>query len=258
MALDPIPQQRRRSPLLRWHRWTGFVAALIVVVVAITGVLINHAPSLNLRQIYLDAPVVLDRYGLVPEQSPISYRVGTAWITWLDGRLFLNAVPVADLAGQGIGAVSAGEIIVATATDQIFLITDVEVLIEKLPGHILPGRIAGVGKAEDGAVVIDTDKGLFAADEHFLEWRTVDMKAVWSQPERLPAEINQNILQTFRGEGISLDRILLDIHTGRLFGAWAPYVFDVAALALLFLVVSGVVNAFQAPNRRNHGRGGGL
>ncbi len=258
MALDPNPLRPRRAPLLRWHRWIGLAAALIVVVVAVTGVLINHVASLNLREIYVDNALVLDRYGLVPEQSPISYQSPAGWITWLDGRLFLNATLVADQAGQGVGAVSVDGMIAAAAADQIFLLTSEGGLVERLSSHALPGRIVAIGESEAGGVLINTDKGRFTSGPDLLEWSSTITDTAWSETAPLPDGIYQEILQAFRGDGVSLDRVLLDVHTGRLFGAWAPYVFDTAAVALLFLAISGVVNSLRTPRRRNRGQNGGV
>ena len=257
MAFDPIQERPRCSLLLRWHRWVGFVAALIVVVMAVTGVLINHATKLNLQQTHVDSPIITERYGLAPEPPPISYHLPGAWITWLDGRLFLNATLVAEQAGQGVGAILSDGMVAAAAQDQIFLMTREGVLIERLPGHALPGRIAAIGEARGGEVVVDTDNGLFTSGSDLLEWSPAEVDAIWSTLAPLPADLYQEVLQAFRGPGISLDRILLDVHTGRLFGSWVPYVFDAAAVALLFLAISGVVNGLRAPGRRSRGSGGG-
>ena len=42
-------------------------------------------------------------------------------------------------------------------------------------------------------------------------------------------------------ETLTLDRVLLDIHTGQLFGSGGRYLTDLVALLLLWLVVSGIV-----------------
>lgn len=40
-------------------------------------------------------------------------------------------------------------------------------------------------------------------------------------------------------EGLTVDRVLLDIHTGRFFGSYGHYVMDIAAILFLILSVTG-------------------
>jgi len=231
---------------------------VIVIVVAVTGVLINHAPSLDLRQISVDAPIVMERYGLVPDQPPVSYLVQGAWVTWLDGSLFVNTSLVVERADSGVGAALGGSVIAAAAPDQILLVTFDGILVERIPSHALPGKVSAITGADSGGVIIETNNGVFASDGEFLQWTPmdVDVEVGWSAAQPLPADLYQGVLQEFGGAGVSLDRILLDIHTGRFFGAWMPYVFDIAAITLLFLAISGVINSVRSPSLRGRNRRG--
>ena len=47
------------------------------------------------------------------------------------------------------------------------------------------------------------------------------------------------------GEGIPFDRILHDLHSGRFFGALGPWLMDVTGIALLWLVGTGLYNAWR-------------
>jgi len=240
----------RRPFLLRWHKWAGLVSSIIVLVVAATGILINHGPELRLRETYVASPVILLRYGLTPNDAPNGFPVSETWVSWVEGQVFLGGSLVADQAGEGVGAVASQGIIIAAARDQLFLMSTSGQLIERMQGHALPAPISAIGTDESGAVLLQTSSGIFAADSDFLTWTPVDADSDWSQSGEVPADIREALLLAYRGEGISLDRILLDLHTGRIFGAWGVYIFDAAAIVLLFLAVSGVVNVLRPPRRR--------
>ena len=47
------------------------------------------------------------------------------------------------------------------------------------------------------------------------------------------------------GEGVSLEKIILDLHTGKLFGIPGTIISDMAALALIFLTGSGLYNLWR-------------
>ncbi len=61
--------------------------------------------------------------------------------------------------------------------------------------------------------------------------------------------LQQAITRVYRGEGLSLERLLLDLHSGRIFGSIGVLVYDLLALALGFLSISGLVLWFRS--RRN-------
>jgi uncharacterized iron-regulated membrane protein len=48
------------------------------------------------------------------------------------------------------------------------------------------------------------------------------------------------LLESFRGRGLTLERLILDLHSGRIFGAYGIYVMDAAAIVLLWLSGSGL------------------
>ena len=50
----------------------------------------------------------------------------------------------------------------------------------------------------------------------------------------------QVLLESFRGRGLTLERVMLDLHSGRIFGDFGIYIMDAAAVALLWLSGSGL------------------
>ena len=47
-----------------WHRSIGALAALFLLMLAITGILLNHNLDLKLEQRHLDWPWLLEHYGV--------------------------------------------------------------------------------------------------------------------------------------------------------------------------------------------------
>jgi len=59
-------------------------------------------------------------------------------------------------------------------------------------------------------------------------------------PLALPPELEEKLMQAYRGSGLSLERVILDLHSGRIVGQWGVYVVDGAALLFLALVITGL------------------
>lgn len=228
------------------------MAALFLLIFAATGVLLNHGRGLGLHEARADHPWLMRHYGLVPDLPPQSWRVPTGWVSWLDGRLFFGTRKVADDVARPRGAVATKHVVAVATPNALWLFTYKGQLVERITSETLPGEILRIGGGPGGEPIIATTAGRYAADAELVRWRPADVAADWSTTETASAKMHQDILRQFRGEGVALDRVLLDLHTGRLIGIAGPYLFDAAAAALVVLVITGIVNAIGAgrPGRR--------
>ena len=60
----------------RWHRKAGVWACIPVIVIALTGVLLNHADYFELNSDLVASSAVLDWYGMEPVSEPLALREG--------------------------------------------------------------------------------------------------------------------------------------------------------------------------------------
>ena len=89
-------------------------------------------------------------------------------------------------------------------------------------------------------LVVGTADGNLAMDQDFSGWKAVEAPSVWISPEALPAELGDSLRAAFVGPGITVERIVQDVHSGRLLGGLGVFFMDLAALALIFLALSGL------------------
>jgi hypothetical protein len=86
-------------------------------------------------------------------------------------------------------------------------------------------------------------RGLHASDADFLEWRPLaeaEAEGVaWSRPGSLDARRLSELRRDYRQHMISPERVLLDIHTGRILGRIGPWIVDLSAVVLLVLAITG-------------------
>ena len=225
--------------ILRWHGHLGVAAAVLFLVLLFTGIALNHTERLNLDQKYVGSDWLLSWYGIAPTNAPVSYRVGKHWITELDGHLFLDEKLIYERAGSTRGALETQNIF-AAATENTLYLFDIEgAFIERVMD--LPGEILRMGWRKND-IYIDTPMGVFSADPDFLVWKQADQAPIWTETSTVPSVIESDILKVYRGQGLPWERVVLDIHSGRILGSWGPYLMDGAALVLLILVASGVYN----------------
>ena len=61
---NPCPHRQRCRFFLKWHRTLGIIAAGFIVLVAVTGILLNHNAALGLQQQEITHPWLLDHYDI--------------------------------------------------------------------------------------------------------------------------------------------------------------------------------------------------
>lgn len=240
------PSRHRRSKarsLYVWHRWLGISAALLAMILAITGIALNHTEQLKLDQRPVRSEALLAWYGIESPKQLISYSMAANRLTQAGDHWYLNAEALTGEFAPLRGALSLAGTLVAVGPDSVWLLTPQGQVVERMGrGAGVPAAIRRIGTDSEGRVLIDSEQGFFRSDRNLVQWQPVATpgQVRWAAPEPLPTELRDRILQRYRGAGLSMERVLLDLHSGRLFGAGGVYVMDAAAVILLLLAASGV------------------
>lgn len=244
------PVRRRRPAWWPWHQRLGITFSVVIVAVVLTGIALNHTGGLRLDERRITNAWVLDWYGMNPEGEPIAFEAD-GWALQWDEQLYWDGQPVEAETGQLVGAVALLDIRVIATTDALFLLTPTGELIERMDAVDLPpGSVKQIGNL-NGNVMLTSTEGKFLSDPDVGEWDRYQLAADvhWSEAEPVPATEREAALQSYRGQGVSLYRVLLDLHSGRLFGSIGVWVVDAAAVAILFLTLTGVWYALRVKRR---------
>ncbi len=232
--------------MLVWHRRIGLTAAPFVLVLVVTGVLLNRTDSLGLDRRAVDSEWLLDWYGMDAGEDPVSFAAGDVWVSWLAGRLYVDGAEAAENAAPLAGAVWRDPAAVAATAEAVYLFTADGELIEKVRPVGIPLPIETVAAGPGDTIVLGAASGAWSSDLDLVEWRETAPGAVsWARSEPAPAAIADRIAESYRGAGLPWERVLLDLHSGRLFGRFGSLVMDAAGVFLILLAVSGGYNWLQ-------------
>lgn len=228
------------------HRLAGLTGLLLFILLALTGIALNHSDALGLPDSHIQSPWLLRWYGREVQPVRQGYAVGQQWLSSVGDRLYINQSALDADSEQLLGAVASGPLRVAATDTGLWLFTAEGELVEHLSSGVAI-RVRAIGHAADASVVIDTPDGPQQADADLLNWSRYpgDRDAiVWSQPRELPPTLAAQLARQHYGDGPSWERLLLDLHSGRLFGipGWLPnwLLADLAALLILWLSFSGL------------------
>lgn len=218
----------------------GVFAAIIITAISATGLALMLVPGTETGRAELDGPIINVLYGRVPSYGPVGVELGDGWVVQIDQSLYVVETPVGDFAGELRGAVET-ENGVFVASDNLLLLIDGDgSVLDRLEPPLLPGRVDAIGRGPGGNLSINTPDGAFSADTTLSFWQPMAEEAVeWSVVARPPRAASQSALQAHRGGGVPFERLLADLHTGRLFGVLGEVLVWIATIIMIGLSMSG-------------------
>ena len=237
--------------LHRWHRRCGVAAALVLVWLAISGMIINGSSVLGFDQTRISWPWLMRWYGLhpaLPEQGFVAAThvlVPGADNATLDGRALQPVLRDAR------GMVAANGLLYVSTADSLVLLKEDGTRVDELRQPPLPvAQPARIGSSASGNVVVaGDDHGPLYESSDGETWTLASAAPRWSQLQALtPAQ--QALAAQADRPSLPLQRVLQDAHSGRLFGRFGPTVINLTGAAACVLALSGLWMAWRAARRR--------
>jgi len=159
---------------------------------------------------------------------------------YLDDQLLdaLHGMPLRGaIVFQGMTLIAAGDVLA--------LYTPQAELVDTLSNdHFSANGIEKLAILRNSNPVMLSGTSYFTVDENFSQivpLKSLADDTVFTEPQVLPEAISKAISQDYLGEGLPLERILLDLHSGRLFGKIGVYVMDSAAVLMIVLTITGLI-----------------
>lgn len=238
----PRSPTRLRHWANRTHRFVAIVAVSFLIVITLTGLVLNHADALGMSN--RGAAFLASVYGIDAPPVDTAFRAADIVFASAADTLYANGRELMAIAGpiRGAAVGANGQIVVATSTE-LLLITGEAVLVERAAVDA-GAPILRLGTDSDRLVVATTD-------EHFtVELATMRLAAIdasdenlvsWSEPVTPGEDQLRRIATHSLGKVLSWERVLIDLHSGRILPVVGRYIVDLAALCLLYLSMTGII-----------------
>jgi len=229
--------------LYLWHRYMGVSAAVFVLLIAATGLLLNHTSDFGFGKQHVRAGWILDWYGIRAPEHLLSFAADKHYITLMGEDLYLDQEEIRAHARQLVGASFSGDMLVIAVNDSILLLTPDGEQVDYLGGNDgVPSGIQQIGLDATDSIIVRTDDERYRPDADFLRWQRLDKHAStirWASPVQISPAFKAALQHHFRGEVLPVERVLLDMHSGRIFGRFGVWLFDAIAIILILLALSG-------------------
>ncbi len=240
----PQPRRNLTMTLREWHKRVGLFAFSFMGWLGASGFLINQSAEWGYDTVRIDSSLVMALYGLHPVPPATGFSSGGRWLAVTSDYTLLDAQPLAERIQEPLGFVAGGSeakplLFVGTSGSLTLLTTDGG-LYDQLQPPILPvSSIRRIGTTADGAIVVQ-DLDAFQSKDSGDSWTPVDPNQVsWSVATRMPEE-NRQALLPYSKPSVSLEHVLVDAHSGRLFGNVGAWVINFVGFAAFWLSLSGV------------------
>ena len=113
----------------------------------------------------------------------------------------------------------------------------------------LPALVNKIGYNREGDIIIGGLGSNWLVDEDMQNWQAYrGTQPTWATPAdslQMPVHLREAVLVHANNHLINWQRLLLDFHSGRLFGTAGVVIADIASLLLLFLATTGAFLWFR-------------
>ena len=235
--------------LREWHRKLGIIAAFFIIFLSITGVALNHTTSLELVHKPISNLWLLDHYGITPPNDIRFYLGSSLQVTnnlvWLDNKLLLESP--ADIVSAGVMSAKVSK---DTSIDVFVIASQTQLYIYNKQGELLDQLGEETGTPEGieelsinkELVTVKTASGYYQSDSDFLYWQSISplQEPLWIASESVSLQKEQQASLAYRSQYLTLERIIVDAHSGRILGLAGVLFMDAVAILLILLSLSGI------------------
>lgn len=225
-----MPQKLIPDVRERWHRRLGLVSALFVLLLAGTGLLLNHARDLGLDRLSLQGTLLRERLGGAPAgPAGVVQALPGGELATVAGRLRMGARDIGRCSHL-VGVVEKSGQVLAVCSDRLWLLTPEGEVIDQADG--VPEGLTAVGQ-DEGQVLLRRGGEALSVDLGDLSIQpAVPVPGVsGSEPGARASPLS----------GRDREGLLPDLHGGRLSGRWGVWLVDVVAILMMGLAVAGIV-----------------
>jgi hypothetical protein len=244
---DPRLEGGPPQPVVRaGHRLLGLFGAAFLILLVITGVAVQHPNALGLDQRYVQSPSLLAWYGISPPEVSSMYVDQDIAYAQLDERTYRGQQQLVEVEGELRGVKTITGVSLVATTRGVWLYDADARFVDRFDPPGIPLRLGNSGEA----ALLETDQGTFLADADFLSWSLRSLRseadaplANWAIAQPPTQEHRRAFQRLYLDKVVSWERLLIDLHSGRIFGWLGPYVIDTAALGLLIVAITGLLLA---------------
>jgi len=218
-----------------------------VLLIAASGLLLNNTDTFGLSARSAASPLFQKLYGMDPPSIQATYSANGLLFSAIDNTVYLEEQALLTETSDLRGAVATSDEIVIATRSEFAVLAPNGALVERIRSN--PNTEVGRLGAAGNEVVADMGGELFVFDTVAMNLKKSDVREAqavrWSTPIVPDADRQEAIQAAAMGRLLSWERILTDLHSGRLLPVAGRYIADITALCLIYLCITGLFLWFR-------------
>lgn len=250
------PKPNLNLTLRNWHKRIGLFAFVFMGWLGFSGFLINQSASWGYDTSRLTWGWVMALYGLHPEPPQSGFNAGGHWLAEAPDATMLDGKPlgmrISHQIGMAVGGTEAQPMLFVAEPERVVVLSPTGERIDEMGSYTLPVpnvRRIGTLPGKPAKVVIQDLDAYSTVDGLDWEKLPVNSDVQWSLSAPLP-DSQREASVPYSRPSVSIEHVLVDAHSGRLFGSFGAWVINFVGMASIALSVTGVWMIWRTSRQR--------
>ncbi len=238
--------------LRKLHKYLGFAFSLFILHLTVTGILLTYPKTFNIEETYMSNFFILKKYNMDTHREVYGLSNIEDEVVIIKNNIYINSKFIDKFNEDIINILyqkKDGKIIIlskSTIGIYFFENIDGELEINDIISLKNTKKIKYLGlNLSDDIVFLKNDNEYYNFDDNYLlklaNEKDKDIK--WSNISKINKKLAKYYLNIHQGEGVSLTRILTELHNGKFFGSIFTLILFFSSLSLIFLTLSSFIFA---------------
>ena len=238
--------------LRKLHKYLGFTFSLFILHLTVTGILLTYPKTFNIEETYISNFFILKKYNMNTHREVYGLSNIKDEVIIIKNNIYLNGKFVDKFSNQIINILYQKKknriVVLSESTIGIYLLENIdgELEINDIISFENTKRVQYLGlNLSDDIVFLKNDNEYYKLDNSYSLKLTneKDKKIHLSEVSMINKKLATYYLNIHQGKGVSLTRILTELHNGKFFGSIFTLVLFFSSLSLIFLTLSSFIFA---------------
>ena len=238
--------------LRKLHKYLGFAFSIFILHLTVTGILLTYPKTFNIEDTYISNFFILKKYNMDTYREVKGLVNIEDEVVIIKNNIYLNSKFVDKFSNEIINILyqkNENKIIVLSKSNiglYFFENIDNELEIIDIISIENTKKIEHLGLSLSGnKVFLKNDSDHYYLDNNYQLklLNEIEKNVKWSNTNKINKKLAKYYLSIHQGKGVSLTRILTELHNGKFFGSIFTLILFFSSLSLIFLTLSSFIFA---------------
>ena len=238
--------------LRKLHKYLGFTFSIFILHLTVTGILLTYPKTFNIEETYVSNFFILKKYNMETHREVYGLSNEEDEVVIIRNNIYVNRQFVDKFSDEIINVLYQKKknkiIILSKNTIGIYFFENIDGALEIKDIISLENtkKIRDLGLNLSGDIIfLKNDSEYFNLnDNYLLELVNEKNKNIkWSNISKIDKDLAKYYLNIHQGKGVSLTRVLTELHNGKFFGSIFTLILFFSSLSLIFLTLSSFIFA---------------